>query len=116
MTNISMTPRQRRFLTSRPCLFTLLAGLLFSATLWQADAQSGTYVLSNAWNIAAGTLNLTGGSDGGNRGLAYSAVSNVVFVPYRAGSGSYGIYGYDGTTGAQVGPSTGAVGSGGLNC
>lgn len=100
--------------TQRTLRTALLGGALLMANIGRVHSQ--TYTLSNAWSIATGTFNITGGTDGGNRGLAYSAVSNVVFVPYRAGSFNFGIYAYDGTTGALLGTTNGALGSLGLNC
>jgi hypothetical protein len=112
-TTMTSSPRPSLF-SGRTTFTTLFAAALLLVTGWQARAQN--YTLSNAWNVAAGSGNLTGGSDAGNRGLAYNAVSNVVFVPYRAGGSSFAIYAYDGTTGATLNGSTGALGSLGLNC
>jgi hypothetical protein len=93
-------------------LATVMAALGLAGS---AGAQS--YTISNIWNLAAGTgaNNLAGGADGGNRGLAYSTISNQVFVSYRAGSFSYPIDVYDGLTGNLVSTTNGVNGSKGLN-
>ena len=102
--------RQRRFFG--PGLFVMT--LLFVAGLArQAAAQ--TFTLTNIWNIAAGTDGLSSGSDGGNRGIAYSPVSNQVFVAYRAGGSNLPVMVFDGTAGTWLSGASGVNGSLGLN-
>ncbi|MDB6023498.1 MAG: hypothetical protein JWQ04_3355 [Pedosphaera sp.] len=84
-------------------------------------AYSQTYTLTPAWTDLAGigtpTTNLYStnaagtGVDGGNRGIAYSAISNLVYVSYRAGGyANVPIMFYDGNTGAIVGTNAGSAG------
>lgn len=92
----------------------LLAALFCFALPREVRAQ-GTYTLSNVWNVAAGTEGMSSGSDGGNRGLAYSAISNQVFAVYRpGGSNTLGIMVYDGTAGTWLTGASGITGSLGL--
>ena len=53
-------------------IFFLFSFLLLTGLDRQAGAQ--TYTLSNVWNVAASSDNLTSGTDGGNRSIAYSAI------------------------------------------
>ena len=62
---------------SRGSLAVFLGALLVTAFCRPAGAQ--TYVLSNAWRVATGTGHIVATGDD-NRGLAYSAVGNRLFV------------------------------------
>jgi hypothetical protein len=89
--------------SARPARNVLPAMLFLGICFDQAAAQS-TYVLSNAWRIANGTAHVATGDV--NRGLAYSAISNQVFVCNKGVTGSGtapAVDVFDGTTGALVG-------------
>jgi hypothetical protein len=72
---------------------TFLAGLVFTA-----GAQ--TWNLGGAWSATNGVGHLA--NNNANRGLAYNAVSNQVFVATRAGATTGSIDVFDGTTGALL--------------
>src|SRR5580700_6941796 len=92
----------------------LLAAFILAGFVHQAAAQS--YSLSNSWNVAAGSEGQSTGADGGNRTVAYSAISNQVFASYRAGSSNLPIMVFDGTAGTWISGASGVTGSLGLNC
>jgi hypothetical protein len=103
----------------------ILAGLISAGLSQQASAQS--YTLSALWTntlpglttvaYTAGATNLyatnaAGTQDGGNRGMTYNPVSNLVYVAYRAGGvANVPVVAYNGNTGAVV---TNLAGSAGL--
>ena len=108
----SSSSRAGRF-SSAGITLCLLTVLFWSAMPREARAQ--TYTLTNIWNIAAGTDGLSSGTDGGNRDIAYSAISNQVFVAYRAGSSNLPIMVFDGAAGTWLSGAGGVSGSLGLN-
>ena len=116
-----MKSRSTTVPTSRPLFASRVFNMLvavFVAVGLAGKAGAQTYTISNIWNLppATGTNNLVGGSDGGNRGLAYNGVSNQVFVAYRAGGvANVPIEVYDGLTGALIGGTNAVNGSAGLN-
>jgi len=85
----------------------LLAVLISLGLVPSAKAQP--YTLSNAWNIAIGTGHIAVGDV--NRGIAYSAVSNQVFIANRTTGTTGFIDVFDGTTGALLSGSTGISGA-----
>jgi hypothetical protein len=82
----------------------ILAALLMVGLAHQAAAQ--TWSLGSAWSASNGTGQLA--NNNANRGLAYSTVSNQVFVATRNGASS-AIDVFDGTTGTLL------SGAGGVN-
>ncbi len=76
----------------------LLAALLLAGLVPQSGAQ--TWSFSPAWGAANGIGQLANNNN--NRGLAYSAISNQVFVATRTNATTGAIDVFDGTTGSLL--------------
>ena len=87
---------------------TLMLAALFSVCL-QQTAVGQTYSLTNAWYNTNGIGHLA--NNGNNRGLAYSVVSNEVFVATRSGATTGFIDVFDGTAGTLLSGSGGITGA-----
>ncbi|MEY2428130.1 MAG: hypothetical protein QOJ40_1015 [Verrucomicrobiota bacterium] len=109
-------PTSPQTVQSRPSLFHVhvnparwalkasLIGLISTAFLQSASAQN--WSLGGAWYVTNTIAHLANGNN--NRGLAYGAISNQVFVATRNGASS-AIDVFDGTSGALL------SGAGGVN-
>jgi hypothetical protein len=86
----------------------LLITLLLSFGLNQRTSAQ-TYTLSNAWTVANGTAHLANSAN--NRGVAYGAISNQVFVSTRTGAATGFIDVFDGTAGTLLSGSGGIAGA-----
>jgi hypothetical protein len=95
------------------CQRTIGTGLLAAVLLagLQPSARAVSYSLTNAWFDTNTIGHLVGGGLGYNRGVAYNAVSNTVFVASRTGAGTGYIDVFDGTTGTLLSGSTGISGA-----
>jgi hypothetical protein len=93
---------------SRPLVKPLLAAMLLLGLAHPAGAQV-TWSLGNAWFVTNGVANLANNNN--NRGLAYSAVSNQVFVATRSGATTGFIDVFDGTTGTLLSGAGGVTGA-----
>ena len=85
----------------------ILAALLLLGLARQTTAQ--TWSLGSAWSAPNGTANLANNNN--NRGLAYSAVSNQVFVATRSGATTGFIDVFDGTSGSLLSGANGVNGA-----
>ena len=98
--------RRSPLLTAQP-MKPLLAALLLSGLASSALAQ--TWTLGSGWSVPNGVAHIA--NNNGNRGLAYSAVSNQVFVATRSGGTTGFIDVFDGTTGALLSGTDGVNGA-----
>lgn len=97
-------PNTNRRGGSQGFLITVL-GLLLAAVLGQPAGAQYSYILSNAWTVANGATGTHLATGDVNRGVAYSAVSNQVFVVNKGitGSGTTpAIDVFDGTAGTYL--------------
>lgn len=85
----------------------LLSAMLLTGAGSPAGAQP--WSLGGAWSAANGVAHLA--NNNGNRGLAYSAVSNQVFVATRSGATTGAIDVFDGTTGMLLSGANGVNGA-----
>ena len=85
----------------------ILAALLLAGFVHQAAAQS--YSLSTAWTAANGTGHLA--NNNANRGIAFSALSNIVFVSTRAGTATGSIDVFNAANGALLSGTGGVTGA-----
>ncbi len=77
-----------------------LAVVIFAVMLMAGRIQAQTWTLSSAWSAANGIGHLANNND--NRGIAYSVLSNQVFVTSRAGATTGNIDVFDGTAGTLL--------------
>jgi hypothetical protein len=92
---------------AKPPVKLILTALLLTGLAHQATAQS--WSLGGAWSAANGIGHLANNNE--NRGLAYSAVSNQVFVATRATATTGSIDVFDGTAGTLLSGSGGVTGA-----
>ncbi|MBW8864413.1 MAG: hypothetical protein JF609_05730, partial [Verrucomicrobia bacterium] len=88
----------------------LLALAVFFNLGLNQRAGAQTFTLSNTWTVANGTAHI-GNNSGLNRGVAYSSVSNQVFVANRTTGTTGFIDVFDGATGALLSGAGGIAGA-----
>jgi hypothetical protein len=86
----------------------ILTAVLLTGLVHQAAAQP-SWSLGSAWSAANGTAHIA--NNNFNRGLAYSSISNQVFVATRSAAATGSIDVFDGTTGALLSGVGGVTGA-----